>query len=365
VPRTSPAAEATRYDFDRLHGFVQTALVAAGATPSDARTAGEVLVSTDARGVTSHGVRTLPHHLETLRRGGTRSPAQLTVVRESAVTAVIDGGGGLGLVVADHAMRLAISKARAHGVGIVLVRGSNHFGAAGHYALMAAQARLIGLASSNASPIMTIAGARTKSISNAPFAYAVPSPSGPIHLDIAMSASAGMKVRRAAAAGEPIPAGWILDHTGAATTDPAEYARGGSLLPMSGHKGSGLAVLTELLAGALSGAGMLSDIVPWLIHTDTQTNAGHVLVALDPACFLDPDVFAARVQHLIDELHAQEPAAGVERILLPGELENHAEAEARTRGIPLDGDVVALLRDLAATEGLADELDAARIPHHS
>jgi LDH2 family malate/lactate/ureidoglycolate dehydrogenase len=343
-----------------LRAFVRAAFRAAGAVEADAADAAEVLVRTDERGIHSHGTQTLPIHLENLDRGGTRSPVEIETIRETAVTAVLDGRGGIGLVVARRANAVALKKARDHGVGIVLVRGSNHFGAAGFYALESAEAGYIGLATSNASPIMTAAGARTKTISNAPFAYAVPTGGDPLALDIAMSATAGMKVRMAAAAGEPIPLGWILDKAGNPTTDPGDYGRGGSLLPMAGHKGYGLAVLTETLAGALSGAGMLSGIVPWLIETGTPTNAGHAFIVLDIEAFMPREEFAARIDGMLAELRSAPPAPGVASVITPGQLEAQSERRALADGLALPPGVTERLRTVARERGLEDLYQAAR-----
>jgi LDH2 family malate/lactate/ureidoglycolate dehydrogenase len=336
VSVSEPAGGRVRVDAGRLRTFCETALSAAGATDGDAAIAAQILVRTDLRGVHTHGVQTLPIHVKNLRDGGTSSPTRPQVVRESAVTAVVDGHGGMGLVVAQQAVDLAIDKAGDAGVGVVLVRNSNHFGAAGQYALRAAEAGYIGLATSNASPIMAAAGSRGKVISNAPLAYAIPTAGFPMALDIAMSATAGMKVRLAAERGEAIPEGWVLDRDGRPTTDPGDYAKGGALAPLGGHKGYGLALLTEALAGVLSGAGITKAIVPWLIDTATPTDAGHGFVVLDIDCFMDRSEFFARMQHLIDEMHAAEPAPGVDRVLVPGELEHDNERHALEHGLALE-----------------------------
>lgn len=342
----------------RLLHFCEAAFVAAGATARDASIAAQVLVRTDLRGVQSHGVQTLPIHVRTLRDGGTISPTAPTIVRASPVTAVMDGQAGIGLVVAHRAMQLAIDKAGTAGVGVVVVRNSNHFGAAGHYALAAAEAGFIGLATSNASPIMAAAGSKKKAISNAPIAYAVPTGRFPMALDVAMSATAGMKVRLAAERGESIPEGWVLDGDGRPTTDPAAYAAGGALAPLGGHKGYGFALLTETLAAALSGAAMTKSVVPWVEDTATPTNAGHAFVVLDVACFMDRGEFFARMQDLIDEMHAAEPAPGNERVLVPGEIEHRNEQRAHESGLEVERVIWRHLEDVAHTLGLQDQLAA-------
>jgi LDH2 family malate/lactate/ureidoglycolate dehydrogenase len=357
---TTDGTASVLVDGARLHNFCAAAFEAAGATAADAQTAARVLVRTDLRGVHSHGVQALPIHVANLRDGGTTSPTRPAIVRETGVTAVIDGNAGIGLVVATEAMSIAVEKARAAGVGIVLVRNSNHFGAAGHYALAAAEAGFIGLATSNASPIMAAAGSKKKVISNAPLAYAVPTGTFPMALDVALSTSAGMKVRLAAERGESIPQGWVIDADGRPTTNPADYAAGGALTPLGGHKGYGLALLTEALAGALSGAAMTSAVVPWLVETGTPTNAGHAFVAMDVECFMDRDDFYGRMQQLIDQMHGAEPAPGWDRVLVPGELEHLREQQALTNGLELEEVIWHHLEDVAGALGLTDDVQALR-----
>lgn len=280
----------------------------------------------------------------------------LEVVRQSAVTGVVDGHAGIGHVVASQAVDLAIQKASTSGIGVVLARNSNHFGAAGHYALTAAEAGYIGIATSNASPIMTAAGSREKMVSNAPFAYAVPAGDFPMALDISMSATAGMKVRMAAERNESMPDGLIVDSDGRPTTDPSAYLSGGALLPVGGHKGYGLALLTETLAGVLSGSAVTSSVVPWLVETGTPSGAGHSFLVLDVGSFMDPLEFRGRMRQLVDEMRSAAPAPGVERVLVPGELEYENEQRARAEGISLDEVTWRALEDTAKGLELHDEL---------
>ncbi|MPZ59888.1 MAG: Ldh family oxidoreductase [Propionibacteriales bacterium] len=347
-----------RTDVTRLRAFCGAALAAAGASQSDAAVAAGVLVRTDARGVHSHGVRTLPSHVRNLLDGGTTSPVSVEVVRQSAVTAVVDGRNGIGHVVASRAVDLAIDKARTSGVGVALVRNSNHFGAAGHYALTAAEAGFIGLATSNASPIMTAAGSRSKMLSNAPFAYAIPTGDFPMALDISMSATAGMKVRMAAERGEEMPEGLVVDADGRTTTDPREYAAGGALAPLGGHKGYGLALLTETLAGALSGSAMTSAVVPWLVNPGTPSGAGHSFLVMDVESFMERKEFDDRMRELMAEMRSAEPAPGVERVLVPGELEHEHERRALADGLDLDGVTWGHLEQVAQQLDLHEQWDA-------
>ena len=343
-------------DAERLTGFAAEALEAAGASPADAAVTAHVLVRTDLRGVHTHGVHQLPNHVRNLVEGGTTSPVDVEVVRETPVTAVLDGHGGMGHVVATRARELAVDKARTSGMATVLVRGGNHLGAVGHYALEAAEAGFIAMTTSNTSPIMTAAGSTRKLISNAPFAYAVPMEGFPMVFDVAMSATAGFKLHMAAEQGEPVALGLLVDADGNPTTDPADYRRGGALLPIGGHKGYGMALLTETLAGVLSGAGITSEVASWLREPGTPTNAGASFIVMDVECFMDRPDFQRRMRQLVDGLHAAEPAPGIERILVPGELEAEREHAARRDGVTLERVTWTHLDQVAIALGLEERL---------
>jgi LDH2 family malate/lactate/ureidoglycolate dehydrogenase len=308
-------------------------------------------VRTDLRGVRTHGIRNLPGYAKQLRLGGVDRRASPVVERETAATAMLDGANGLGQVVSCRALEVAISKARQVGAGAVMVRRSNHHGACGHYALACAEAGLIGLVFSNTPPIMAVPGASGRVLGNGPTAYGVPNPQGdPIVLDIAMSVVAGMKPLVAAQLGEAIPEGWIVDARGRPTTDPSAFASGGALLP-GGHKGYGLALLGELLAGALSGAAMASAIGGWVSRPERPTDTGHAFIALSVEAFMDLAEYAERVHRLIGEIHAAPGAAPGKHALVPGELEAAAERRALRDGLDLDGPT------WAGLEALASELE--------
>jgi LDH2 family malate/lactate/ureidoglycolate dehydrogenase len=347
-------------DGDRLRGFAAAALGALGMPRPDAATAAEVLVRTDLRGIRSHGVRHLPGYARQIRAGGIVAAAERRTVVDTAATATLDAGAGLGHVAAHAATELAIAKARHAGIAIVLVRNSNHCGALGHYALMCAEAGLIGLAVSNCPPVMTVPGSRSRAIGNGPTAYGVPHAGGvPIVFDVALSKVAGGRIQMARERGVAVPAGWIVDAEGRATTDPDDFARGGALLPVGEHKGYGLALFGEILAGALSGAAMISQIGTNRTP-EKPTDTGHAVIAVDPIAVMPDGGFAARVAEL-GRLVKSSPRAGrVDEILLPGELEHREEVRARAQGIELDDVIWRQLLGLAGELGLGAELEGAR-----
>ena len=325
-----------RYNRNKLMDFAVKTMLASGAGADEAAQVALALTSADERGVFSHGVIRLEGYAASLQSGGIKGRATHTVLAEGASHALIDAGGGLGIPVSVEAVDLAIEKAKTAGVAVVNVRRSHHHGACGYYSLRCAQAGMIGLAMSTGDIIMAATGAAEDSIGNNPFSYALPAGKyGSICYDIAMSTVAMGKIAICAEEGRSIPLGWLLDATGAPTTDPNAYKHGGTMVPFGGYKGYGLSMMVESLAGILSGAALLKDIHAWNRDPNGCGDVGHCFVALNPA-LLDPgfDV-SARAEEMISQLKAHRKAEGVERIYFPGEIEQEKEADARAHGIDL------------------------------
>ncbi|MDB5309015.1 MAG: malate dehydrogenase [Gemmataceae bacterium] len=334
---------------DDLFEFCVRALTAVGVGDADARTTADVLVTTDTWGVFTHGVKALGGYVRRLKGGGLRAAARPEVVASGPAWAVVDGHSALGMVTSVFAMRAAIEKARAGGIGYAGVRNSCHFGAAGYYANLAAAEGMIGLAMANDVPSVTGPGARGAITGSNPLAYAVPTGTGrPILLDMATSTAAGSKVAAAHAMGKAIPADWVVDRDGVPSTDPAAFLQGGALRPMAGHKGYGIALLIEVLAGVLTGAGMTRQIVPWIVGDPAvPTNHGAAFLAIDIAAFLPAEVFRRRIDALAEEIHTAPKAQGADRIYLPGEIEWERRERSLRDGIDLPPDVVASVAALS------------------
>jgi LDH2 family malate/lactate/ureidoglycolate dehydrogenase len=335
---------------DALERYAAAVLAAVGMPEEDAATAARSLVDANLRGVDSHGIVRLLPYVTKIEQGGTKARPTITLARDRAATAVVDGDAGMGQVVGTFAMNEAIARARTYGVGMVVARGSEHYGAAGFYARMATEHGMVGFASTNAPPVMAPWGGMAQSIGNNPVAFAIPTRTPPaIVLDMSMSRVAGGRVRLAAKKGERIPEGWIVDKHGVPSTDPADLPEGALLA--EGHKGYGLAVIVEALCGALSGAAMLSEIPNWLFQPTKATNTGHAFIAIDIDHFVDVDEFLDRIETMRAELHAVPPAAGVERVLLPGDIEARLTAE-RAEGLPVPAEVHADLLELGRRYGV-------------
>jgi LDH2 family malate/lactate/ureidoglycolate dehydrogenase len=346
-----------------LNQFVIEVLQSVGVGPDNARTTADVLVMTDTWGVFTHGVKALRGYVRRLRAGGLRPNAKPHIVSEGPAWAIVDGDSGLGMVTSVFAMQTAIAKAKACGLGYAGVRNSCHFGAAGYYAALAAGQDLLGMAMANDTPSVTAPGARGAITGSNPLAYGVPTGSGrPLMLDMATSVVAGGKVAAAHDHGKQIPADWVIDRDGLSSTDPNAFLKGGALKPMAGHKGYGIALLIESLAGVLTGAGLTRQILPWIISDPTSpTHHGAAFMAFDVGAMEPIDQFKSRIDHVIDEIRQAPKAPGAERIYLPGDFEWENRERALAEGILLPGDVVASL------QGLAGDLNfdlASRLPEH-
>jgi ureidoglycolate dehydrogenase (NAD+) len=331
-----------------LEAYCVEAMLKAGMREADARMTAHVLVTSDTWGVYTHGTKQLRPLLIHMRDGGLNPQATPEIVDEGPGWAHIDGHYAMPPVSAVMAMHAAINKARTAGIGFAGVLHSSHFGAAGYYAMMAAQNDMIGLAMTNVDPFMTVPGAKGRVLGTNPLTYAIPTGAErPVFLDMATSTVAASKVFAAETLGKPIPDTWIVDRDGKPSTDPSDLLKGGAMQPMAGYKGYGIALLIEILAGVLTGAAYTTDLKTWIIHTDAQINQGHAFLAIDPAIMMPIDQFKARMDDLVQRVKATPTAPGASRIYLPGEMEWDRRDDALANGIPLPEDVLVYLRNMA------------------
>lgn len=338
---------------EHLDTFCREAMLNAGLRDEDARITAEVLVTTDTWGIHTHGTKQLRTLLKNFRSGRLNSQAIPEITSEGPSWAIVDGHYAMPMRTSHLAMSRAIAKARVTGIAYVGVTRSSHFGAAGYYANMAAKEDMIGLSMCNVDPCMTIPGARRAILGTNPIAYAVPAGTEPpIFLDIATSTVAASKVIAARALGKEIPNNWLVDDEGLPTTDPSHYPESGALLPMAGHKGYGLALLVEILSAALTGAGMLHQVVGWGLDSAAPTNQGHTFIAISVDSIMPVQVFKERVDWLICEIRGASRVKGSERVYLPGEMEWEKRAKALKEGMALPVDVMASLVGLAQDVGL-------------
>jgi LDH2 family malate/lactate/ureidoglycolate dehydrogenase len=344
-----------RIEAEKLLDFAASVFVAHGVPADGASLAADTLVQADLWGHQSHGVMRLSWYVARLRSGVMRAVADPRLVTDAGALAVIDGRDSMGQVLAARAADEAVRRAKAHGVGVVAMRNSNHFGTAMYFTLRAARAGCVAFLSTNASPAMAPWGGREKRVGNNPWSIAAPAGERPpMVLDIANTVVARGKVYLARQKGQKIPLGWAIDREGEPTMDPFA-ALGGIILPMAEHKGYGIAVMMDVLSGVLTGSSFGTSVHgPY--QAEQKSGAGHLMIALDIAAFQPLAEFEARMGTLIAELKSAPLAKGATEILYPGELEARNEVENRARGLALPPDTLSALRKVAEEAGLRANL---------
>lgn len=341
-----------------LLDYCRKALMFCKVCEADARTTAEVLVNADMRGIHSHGVIRMVGYVECLLSGGVKYDAVPKIVTEGPGNALVNAGQGLGIPASVFATELARKKALESGVAVVNVFNSHHHGACGYYSQSLAESGLIAMAMSTGDVIMAASGSASRAIGNNPFSYALPAGKyRAVCYDIAMSTVAAGKISMAADENRSIPLGWLLDPDGNPSTDPRDYDRGGALVAFGGHKGYGLSIMVEAMAGLLSGGAMLSDIHAWNKNPDQSGNVGHLIIALNPR-ILNPDIdMARRTEAMIEALASAKRAPGVDRILFPGQLEHEREVLAKKEGLNLPSSTLDALQMVADRTGVPLELE--------
>src|SRR5262245_296227 len=331
-------------------------LRAAGASHEEAQAVAVGCVDANLAGHDSHGVIAIPTYIDRIKAGHTVPGAKWTIVQESPTTTVIDGNWGFGFHVNAKAMQLTIEKAKRSNVAACTVFRQSHVGRLAVYPLMAAKEGMIGLATADSgrSPkAVAPFGGREARLGTNPISIAVPSDlDAPFYLDMATSAVAAGKVLLAAARGEQIPEGWLVDSDGKPTTDPTRLRKGAALLPLGGtegYKGSGLAAMVEVLCGLLTGLGF--GIEPTGRHND-----GCFMAVFKVAAFRPLAAFKKEVAEFAHYLKATPPSVGSKGVLYPGEVEHLREQQRRTSGIDVEDATWGKLRKLAGEYGLAAEL---------
>ncbi|MDQ0356459.1 LDH2 family malate/lactate/ureidoglycolate dehydrogenase [Rhodoplanes tepidamans] len=321
----------------------------------DAALCADTLVQADLWGHQSHGVLRLPWYAARLKSGACDPRGRPEIVVDAGGIAVIDGHDAMGQVVTAFGAREAIARARRHGIAAVAMRNSNHFGTAMYFTLMGPPQGCVAFLATNASPAMAPWGGRRKTVGTNPWSWAAPAGDrAPLVLDIANTGVARGKIYLARQEGRSIPEGWALTADGAPTTDPTE-AIAGIILPMAQHKGYGIALVMDVLAGVLTGSAFGADVHgPY--EPGQRSGAGHLMIAIDIAAIQPLDAFTARMGELIMSLRRVPTAQGFDEILYPGELEARRDAENRRCGLALPADTRADLARLAAETGPAAAL---------
>jgi uncharacterized oxidoreductase len=316
-------------------------LDAAGSPHEESKIVSEILVRSSLVGHDSHGLWRFPYYVQRIKSGELKPGAAIEIEHETRAMAVLNGNQNWGPVVARKAMQIAMEKARQVAIGTVVVRGSQHIGRVGEYPVMAVREQMIGLAVVNSygggESVVPWGGIDRRFTPN-PLAFAAPSgEEWPVLVDITTSVIPEGKVRYALYQGVQLPEGCIIDSEGNPITDPATFygPPPGALLPLGGvvgHKGYGLAVITELLAGALSGAGCNGQDIP-------TTGNGIFFQAINIADFMPVEQFTQTVQDLIAWVKSSQTRPGVDEILFPGEPEYRTARRRAEQGIPVEDSI--------------------------
>jgi ureidoglycolate dehydrogenase (NAD+) len=330
---------------ERLREFVRACLLTTGMPDDPASVTAAALATSDTMGVFTHGTKLLSGYIRRLQGGGYQATATPTVERDGPAWAVLNGHHCLGQVSCMQAVQLGMEKARTCGIAFIGVRDTGHIGAAGYYAQYAARAGFVTMVTGNDMPSVAAPGSRKAILGSNPLAWAAPNANGhPLLLDIATAAVAGGKVYAAIARGESLPDTWLIGPDGHPTTDGTLYPHHAALAPMAGHKGYGIGMWCEFLAGLLPGGCITWQIGSWIFdepNEPSRHNAGLILI---DANTIGGDRYQQQLDQFIEELHNAPPAEGTNGLLLPGEREWQHHDNAIANGLTLPSDVIEKLQ---------------------
>jgi L-2-hydroxycarboxylate dehydrogenase (NAD+) len=366
--KEKPVPPYVRVTASSLKGFVREVFTALGVRGGDAEVVADVLVAADLMGISSHGVQRVERYVAGIERGAVNVNAEMRLVVDASTVLVLDADNGLGQVAALRAMQYAIARARELGVGVVLVRRSHHFGIAGYYALKAVEHGMIGVAMTNSEPLVAYIGTVERYLGTNPIAFAAPRKHPPPLLyDGALSVVPVGKIEVYNKLGREIPEGWVISASGEIMRGDARRVyeairrREAAILPLGGyledfggHKGSGLALVVDVICGVLSGAA-------WGFHVGYTTvrdaNVGHALVALDISKVMRLEEFYERLEQMISEIKSLKKSPWAENIWIPGEK---AWLTMQTRlkiGIPIHLNILENLREIARRVGMKFDVE--------
>lgn len=344
------------YTYENLFDFVYQVFLKIGCSEEHAILASRVLLDADMRGVDSHGVARLSGYIRLWQAGRINAAPDIKVVYETPSTAVVDGDRGLGLVVAPFAMEVAIEKAANVGTGWVSVKNSNHFGIAGYHAMMALNHDMIGWAMTNASALVAPTFSVERMLGTNPIAIAVPAHDEPPFVaDFATTTASNGKLEILQRKNEEAPLGWVQDKDGNPTTNAHALKEGGAMLPLGGdrehgsHKGYALGSIVDIFSAVLSGASYGPWAPPFPAYVPVPENMpgeglGHFLGAMRVDAFRPTADFKQHMDNWIKRFRSAKPAAGQERVLIPGDVEREMQIIRRREGIPL---IDAVVKDLS------------------
>lgn len=353
-----------KFTFSDLFDFTKEVFLSMGCPAADAELSANVLLKADLRGVDSHGVARLIGYFRLWDKKRINVKPSIQIVHETPSTAVVDGDAGLGLVVAPFAMRVAQEKASYAGTGWVSVRNSNHFGIAGYHAMLPLQQDMIGLAMTNASPLVAPTFSSERLLGTNPIAVAIPAGEQPPFVaDFATTTAANGKLEVLQRKQEPTPYGWVQDAMGKPSSNPKEVSQGGALLPLGGdrehgsHKGYGLGAIVDIFSAIFSGANYGPWVPPFvsflpLASDPVGLGIGHFLGSMRIDAFRPADEFKKHMDQWIMRFRAAKTTPDHEKVLIHGDHEREMEQVRMKDGIPLLKPVIKDLKEVGERFGL-------------
>ncbi|MFZ2907400.1 MAG: Ldh family oxidoreductase [Cyclobacteriaceae bacterium] len=353
------------YPYKTLHKFALTVFKKIGCRDEEAQLAADVLISADLRGIDSHGLARLSGYIRLWEANRINATPAIKIVHESPSTAVVDGDGGLGLVVAPKAMQIAIDKAKQYGTGWVSVQHSNHFGIAGYHAMMALEHDMIGIAMTNASPLVAPTFSIERLLGTNPIAVAIPANKQPAFVaDMATTTAANGKLEILQRKGKEAPLGWIQNKEGNPSTNPHELKDGGALIPLGSdfehgsHKGYGLGSIVDIFSAVLSGANYGPWVPPFVSFLAPPADPvgkgiGHFFGAMRIDAFRPAEEFKSHMDNWITRFRSAKTVEGQPRVLIPGDPEREMNEIRIKDGIPLNPKVVDDLTELGKKMNLS------------
>lgn len=349
--------------FAVLERFNVEIMIKAGIPEADAGIIGDVLLQADKLGFDSHGVNRLKNiYLDRIKDGILEPVTNYKIIKEGPTTAVIDGQNGMGQVIAYHAMKMAIEKARKYGMGMVAVRNSSHYGFAGYYPLMAVGENMIGITGTNARPSVAPTFGVENMLGTNPLTFGIPSDEPfPFLLDCATSITQRGKVELYAREGKDLPKGWVMDENGESKTNSSEVlkdliAGNAALMPLGGvgeetggYKGYGYAAVVEILSAALQQGAFMKMLTGSMDGKKVPYRIGHFFIVMDISAFTEPEDFKKTTGSILRELRASRKMPGQARIFTAGEKEYFTWLERKDKGVPFSSELLEEFRGLCNT----------------
>ncbi|MBU1218196.1 Ldh family oxidoreductase [Myxococcota bacterium] len=352
--------------FDILEDFMTEIFKSIGVPEVDATVCADVLITSDKRGIESHGIgRMKTIYYDRIRKGIQQAQTQFEIVKETPTTAVIDGHDGMGHVISKRAMQMAIDKAKVHGLGMTTVRNSTHYGICGYYLLMAAQAGMIGITGTNARPSIAPTFGVENMLGTNPLTFGCPTDEEfPFIIDAATSVSQRGKIEVYSRSEKDIPEGWVIDKSGKYRTDTEQILKDlvkgtAALVPLGGmgeetggHKGYGYATFVEIISSALCEGHYLKQLLGFENGKPVPYGLGHFFMAINIENFVHLGVFKGIAGTILRQLRASEKAPGNDRIYTAGEKEHLIYLERLKTGVPINENLAKEINTMRSECGL-------------